>query len=373
MRTGLRARVGLVVEAGDAIEQHHMATLFGYGAEAVYPWLAMETVATLFAEAHGRADNDTERPGPALAQSRYRTAVEKGLLKVLAKMGISTLASYCGAQTFDALGLGADVIDRCFAGTASPLGGLTLRELSEDALLRHRRAYTTDGTALTALPDYGRVRFRKDGEAHAWAPRRAQALQQAVGSARRAGVDPDEAWRTFARNTEQTTPSSVRDLLTLRPGQSISLEEVEPMEAIRARFIASAMSLGALSPEAHETITIAMNRIQARSNSGEGARMPQRTQIPIPRATVATAASSRWHRHGSASRRSISRVPMNWRSRSCRAPSPAKADSSPATRSPNSLPACDTAHRVWDSSPHRRITTSTASKTSRSSCTISRP
>lgn len=270
VRTGLRARVGLVVEAGDAIEQHHMATLFGYGAEAVYPWLAMETVATLFAEAHGRADNDVERPGPALAQSRYRTAVEKGLLKVLAKMGISTLASYCGAQTFDALGLGADVIDRCFAGTASPLGGLTLRELSEDALLRHRRAYTTDGTALTALPDYGRVRFRKDGEAHAWAPRRAQALQQAVGSARRAGVDPDEAWRTFARNTEQATPSSVRDLLTLRPGQSISLEEVEPMEAIRARFIASAMSLGALSPEAHETITIAMNRIQARSNSGEG-------------------------------------------------------------------------------------------------------
>ncbi len=270
VRTGLRARVGLVVEAGDAVEQHHMATLFGYGAEAVYPWLAMETVATLFAEAHGRAENDAERPEPAAAQSRYRTAVEKGLLKVLAKMGISTLASYCGAQTFDALGLGADVIDRCFEGTTSPIGGLTMRELGEDLLLRHRRAYAADGTALSALPDYGRVRFRKDGETHAWAPRRVQALQQAVGSSRRAAVDPDEAWRSFTTGAEHTPPASVRDLLTIRPGQSIAIEDVEPMEAIRARFIASAMSLGALSPEAHETITVAMNRISARSNSGEG-------------------------------------------------------------------------------------------------------
>ncbi|MFN9204595.1 MAG: glutamate synthase large subunit [Gemmatimonas sp.] len=276
VRTGLRARVGLVIEAGDAMEQHHMAALFGYGAEAVHPWLAFETVATLFAEAHGKADADPERPGPALAQSRYRTAIEKGLLKVLAKMGISTLSSYCGAQTFDALGLGADVIDRCFAGTASPMGGLSLRELSEDVLLRHRRAYGPDGVALTGLPDHGRIRFRKDGEQHAWAPQTVLALQQAVGSARasRAGTSPDEAWRTFAERAAGGAPTTVRDLLTLRPASPIPLEQVEPMEAIRARFISSAMSLGALSPEAHETLTIAMNRMQARSNSGEGGEDP---------------------------------------------------------------------------------------------------
>lgn len=276
VRTGLRARVGLVVEVGDAIEQHHMAALFGYGAEAVHPWLAMETVATLFSEAHGKADADTERPGPALAQSRYRTAVEKGLLKVLAKMGISTLSSYCGAQTFDALGLGADVIDRCFAGTASPIGGLSLRELSEDVLQRHRRAFTADGAPHATLPDHGRVRFRKDGEPHSWAPQNVLALQQSVGSARasRAGGNPDDAWRSFAQRVDGGAPATVRDLLTIRLGMPVPIEEVEPMETIRARFISSAMSLGALSPEAHETLTIAMNRMEARSNSGEGGEDP---------------------------------------------------------------------------------------------------
>ncbi|MFO0074109.1 MAG: glutamate synthase-related protein, partial [Gemmatimonas sp.] len=254
----------------------HMAALFGYGAEAVHPWLAMETVATLFSEAHGKADADTERPGPALAQSRYRAAVEKGLLKVLAKMGISTLSSYCGAQTFDALGLGADVIDRCFAGTASPIGGLSLRELSEDVLQRHRRAFTADGAPQAALPDHGRVRFRKEGEAHAWAPPHVLALQQAVGSARaaRAGPNPDDAWRRFATHADGGAPATVRDLLAIRAGTPIPIEEVEPMEAIRARFISSAMSLGALSPEAHETLTMAMNRMRARSNSGEGGEDP---------------------------------------------------------------------------------------------------
>ncbi|MBL0940762.1 MAG: glutamate synthase large subunit [Gemmatimonadaceae bacterium] len=274
VRVGLRARVGLVVEAGDAVEQHHVAALFGYGAEAVHPWLAMETVATLFAEAHDKADADPDRPEPAQAQSRYRAAVEKGLLKVLAKMGISTLSSYCGAQTFDAIGLGADVIDRCFAGTASPLGGLTLRELSEDVLARHRRAYAPDGTPATGLPDYGRVRFRKEGEQHAWAPQTVMALQQSVGSARRSGNSPDDAWRTFAQRADGGAASRVRDLLTLRAATPVLIEEVESMEAIRARFISSAMSLGALSPEAHDTITQAMNRIQVRSNSGEGGEEP---------------------------------------------------------------------------------------------------
>jgi glutamate synthase domain-containing protein 2/glutamate synthase domain-containing protein 3 len=274
VRVGLRERVGLVVEAGDALEQHHLAALFGYGAEAVHPWLALETVATLFAESDGRADAEGERPTPSVAQSRYRAAAEKGLLKVMAKMGISTLASYCGAQAFDALGLGADIIDRAFAGTASPLGGLSLRELAEDGPHRHRRAYGAE--AALALPDHGRIRFRKDGEPHAWAPPVVLALQQAAGSARatRAGAGADEAWRTYLVRAQGTAPSTVRDLLAVRPGTPIPLDAVEPVEAILPRFISSAMSLGSLSPEAHEAIAVAMNRLRARSNSGEGGEDP---------------------------------------------------------------------------------------------------
>ncbi len=277
VRTGLRAKVGLIVEAGDVVEQHHVASLVGYGAEAVHPWLALETVATLFTEVgHGRSDGDTERPLPAEAQSRYRTAVEKGLLKILAKMGISTLSSYCGAQVFEAIGLGAEVIDRCFAGTASPLGGIGFRELAEDVLARHRLAYGPDSLTSSALPDAGRARFRKDGETHAWSPQSVLALQQAVGSARASRVTAtgDDAWRAYVSRNEAAAPTTVRDLLALRTSATVPLDEVESMEAIRARFVSSAMSLGALSPEAHATITIAMNLMGARSNSGEGGEDP---------------------------------------------------------------------------------------------------
>jgi glutamate synthase (ferredoxin) len=277
VRTSLRAKVGIVVEAGDVVEQHHVASLVGYGAEAVYPWLALETIATLFTEAvHGKADSDVERPLPAEAQSRYRGAMEKGLLKILAKMGISTLSSYCGSQVFEALGLGADVIDRCFAGTASPIGGIGFRELAEDVLARHRGAFGGDAATITSLPDDGRIRFRKDGEVHAWAPQSVLALQQAVGSARstRVTATGGEAWRGFVARTQAGAPTTVRDLLTFRDGVAIPLDEVEPMEAIRRRFVSSAMSLGSLSPEAHETISIAMNRMHARSNSGEGGEDP---------------------------------------------------------------------------------------------------
>ena len=224
VRTSLRAKVGIVVEAGDVVEQHHVATLVGYGAEAVYPWLALETIATLFTEAaHGKGDNDVERPLPAEAQSRYRTAMEKGLLKVLAKMGISTLSSYCGSQVFEALGLGADVIDRCFAGTASPIGGIGFRELAEDVLSRHRAAYGPDAAATTSLPDEGRIRFRKEGETHAWAPQTVLALQQSVGSARSSRVTAtgDEAWRAFVARAEQGAPTTVRDLLSFREATPI--------------------------------------------------------------------------------------------------------------------------------------------------------
>ncbi len=287
VRRGLRARVGLVAEAGDVVDPHHAAVLVGYGAEAVHPWLAMATVATLFAESpsHGRADEGAAaRPSPAEAQARFRTALEKGLLKILAKMGISTLASYCGAQIFEALGLGREVIDRAFQGTPSLIGGIGLAELGEDVLARHARAFGTHADVGDALPDAGRIRFRKEGEAHAWAPPVVVALQDAVGAGRAArrarddgaaAADLTAEWRGYVARTEAAAPATPRDLLEIAAlGRALPLEEVEPASAIAARFISSAMSLGSLSSEAHATLAQAMNRLGARSNSGEGGEDP---------------------------------------------------------------------------------------------------
>jgi len=283
---GLRARVGLVAESGDAFDPHHVAALVGYGAEAVHPWLAMETVAAMFAEApdHGRRDQEAvERPLPGDALAHLRSALEKGLLKILAKSGIATLSSYCGGQQFEALGLGAEVIDRCFAGTASPLGGVGFRELADDVLARHAAAWPVVGASPHALPDHGRVRFRKDGEDHGWAPNLVVALQRATGSARASSSDPATvdadahrtAYRDFVSRNGARRAAGPRDLLRLVTGAPVPLDEVEPAETIRQRFVSSAMSLGALSPEAHAVISIAMNRMGARSNSGEGGEDPR--------------------------------------------------------------------------------------------------
>ncbi len=294
VRTGLRARVGLVAEAGDAVDAHQVATLFGYGAEAVHPWLAMDSVAAIYDEppAHGRrGEADAERPSPAAAQARVRGALEKGLLKIMAKMGISTLVSYCGAQIFEAVGLGAEVMDGCFAGTVSPLGGIGFRELAEDALGWHAGAFPAAGGALAhALPDHGRVRYRRESEAHAWAPTAAVALQEAVGAGRAARTAVAEApeaaaakraaaWAGFRDGQDHRRPAAPRDLVGLRSGTRtgmlpVGLDQVESVEEIRKRFIISAMSLGSLSPEAHATLGEAMNAIGARSNSGEGGEDP---------------------------------------------------------------------------------------------------
>ena len=188
VHTGLRARVGLVAEAGDAFDIHHFATLIGYGAEAIHPWLALATTEGLFDSgadaAHARRkprekEEAESRPSPEEACASYRSAAEKGLLKILSKMGISTLSSYCGAQIFEVLGLGHEIIETCFHGTASPIGGIGFEEIAEDVLARHRGAYPAEDPAAS-LPDYGRVRFRKEGEDHGWAPPVVVALQQAV-------------------------------------------------------------------------------------------------------------------------------------------------------------------------------------------------
>jgi len=268
---GLRARVGLVAETGDAFDIHHFAALIGYGAEAVHPWLALATVDALFdaPEPERRRDApETVRPSPAEARLKFRSAAEKGLLKILSKMGISTLSSYCGAQIFEALGLGAEVIDACFSGTASPLGGIGFEEIADDVLVRFRSAYGENAEPAGALPDHGRVRFRKEGEDHGWAPPTVVALQQAV----KAGTP--EAYAAYLTKNGYRRPAGPRDLLAIRAGTPVPLEDVEPAEAIRARFISSAMSLGALSPEAHAVLSIGMNRMGAKSNSGEGGEDP---------------------------------------------------------------------------------------------------
>jgi glutamate synthase (NADPH/NADH) large chain/glutamate synthase (ferredoxin) len=278
VHTGLRARVGLVAEAGDAFDIHHFATLIGYGAEAVHPWLALATVHGIYGEARepSRREREAEapRPSPAEAGRQFRAAAEKGLLKILSKMGISTLSSYCGAQIFEVLGLGHDVIATCFSGTASPIGGIGFEELAEDVLARHRAAHPPAEEPVS-LPDHGRVRFRKDGEDHGWAPPVVVALQQAVKSG-----DP-AAYDGFLAKSAARRPAGPRDLLAVREGTPVPLDDVEPVEAIRRRFVSSAMSLGALSPEAHATLTIAMNRMNARSNSGEGGEDPHH-YLPLP-------------------------------------------------------------------------------------------
>ncbi|HEY7686271.1 MAG TPA: glutamate synthase large subunit [Gemmatimonadales bacterium] len=252
LKKGLRGRLGLVAEAGDAWDIHHVATLIGYGAEAVHPWLALQAVQSVAGE-----------PG----RQRFRSAAEKGLLKVLSKMGISTLASYHGAQIFEALGLGAEVIERCFAGSVSLLGGLGFVEIAEDVLARHRAAYG-DATGSRELPDHGRVRYRREGEDHGWSPPLVRALQTA-------------GFEAFASQVSARLPAGPRDLLSIRRGTPVPLDEVEPAEAICRRFVSTAMSLGALSPEAHRALAIGMNRMGARSNSGEGGEDPD-TYAPLP-------------------------------------------------------------------------------------------
>src|SRR6266446_4447164 len=260
LQHGLRTRLGLIAEAGDAWDVHHFAALIGYGAEAVHPWLALESV-----HAHV-ADDD--------ARARFRSAAEAGLRKILSKMGISTLSSYCGAQIFEALGLGAEVVDRCFSGTVSPIGGIGFTEIAEDVLARHRAAYPEAASAEPVLPDYGRVRYRRDGEDHGWSPQLVRAMQAAVKA------DTPDAYDGFRARVAARLPASPRDLLAFRAVPPIPLEEVEPAEEIRRRFVSTAMSLGALSPEAHRTLAIGMNRMGARSNSGEGGEDPD-TYAPL--------------------------------------------------------------------------------------------
>jgi glutamate synthase (ferredoxin) len=261
---GLRTKAGLVVEAGDCRDIHHAAVLIGYGAGAVCPWLALETGMSV-------APAGTE---PAAAEKKMLKALDAGLAKVMSKMGISVVDSYRGAHLFDILGLHADVVARCFVDTPAPLSGIGFVEV--EASLRQTWQPPAVGEAVSAdLPDYGWVRFRKaeGAEPHRWQPPTVKALQSVVGSAR--GVpqptDPAGAFAIFTRDLATREAAVLRDLLEIRPaGPELAIDEVEGPKSLCKRFVASAMSLGSLSPEAHQTITMAMNMLGGRSNTGEG-------------------------------------------------------------------------------------------------------
>ena len=267
VREGTRLKIGLVVETGQAKEIHHVACLIGYGASAINPYVMFESLYALHRE--GRLPEGMD---PDEAVQRTIKAVGKGLLKILSKMGISTIRSYTGAQIFEAIGLEKELVDRYFTGTSSRVGGVGVNVLAWEALDRHRRAYPDASSEL--LPAGGVYSWRRDGEFHGWNPETIATLQQA--SRTEGGAEAYERFATYV-NEVAVPRSSLRGLLRFRDtGAEIPLAEVEPAMEIVRRFKSGGMSLGALSPEAHETLAAGMNRLGGKSNTGEGGEDPAR-------------------------------------------------------------------------------------------------
>ncbi|HEY5057919.1 MAG TPA: glutamate synthase large subunit [Gaiellaceae bacterium] len=267
VREGTRLQTGIVVESGEPRSVHSIAVLVGYGAAAVNPYLMLETIGELV-ELGSLPDGMTVEQ----AQARAIKGIGKGLLKVMSKMGISTIPSYCGAQIFEAVGLAPELVERYFTSTPSRIGGVGLRDLAEGSLIRHARAYP--GSADELLPVLGLYAWRRDGEHHQWNPDTIALLQHAV----RSGTF--ETYEEFSRtvNSDAARRSTLRGLMRFRFAEDggIPLDEVEPAAEIVKRFSTGAMSLGSLSREAHETLAVAMNRIGGRSNTGEGGEDPVR-------------------------------------------------------------------------------------------------
>src|SRR5262244_1836614 len=260
VRRGERTRCGLVIESGDAREVHHLCLLIGYGAGAVNPWVAFETIDDMIREG---LLTDTDR---TKAVKNYIKALNKGILKVMAKMGISTLQSYTGAQIFEAIGLNGDLVHRYFTGTVSRVAGIGLDVIADEVRCRHERAFPE--RPLGAELDWGgEYQWRRDGEHHMVNPDMIARLQHATRSGSYA------QFKDFTRLCDDQSKqlATLRGLIELRPSATpISIDEVEPVESIFRRFATGAMSYGSISQEAHETLAIAMNRIGGRSNTGEG-------------------------------------------------------------------------------------------------------
>jgi glutamate synthase (ferredoxin) len=271
---GLRARVSIVVDTAQCWSTHHFACLIGFGASAVCPYLAWESVRSWWCgsktqAAIGRGELDITIDK---AQANYRKAIEDGLLKILSKMGISLLTSYQGAQIFEAIGIGREVLDVAFKGTTSRIGGLTMADVAQETMTFHHKAFPKE---LKKLENLGFFNYRPSGEYHMNSPQLAKALHKAVDAyPEQAGYDHYETYKKYLQERPVT---ALRDLLDFKSDRnSISLDEVEPVTDIVKRFCTGGMSLGALSREAHEVLAIAMNRIGAKSNSGEGGEDPVR-------------------------------------------------------------------------------------------------
>jgi len=267
-----RMRTSIVVETGEARDVHQIACCFGFGATAICPYLGYATVRQLVAADKGKGklgDISLEK-----AMSNYRKALEKGILKIMSKMGISVLNSYQGAQTFEAIGIGNDVVDFSFTGVSSKIAGISFEEIAEESLIRHRAAYEKEVPAgeVLDLGDPGYNRYRKSGERHVFNTETIKNFHTYVKSGKA------EDYEEYVRVSLETNPVAIKDLIEFVPSESgpIPISEVESLESIRKRFTTAAMSLGALSPEAHETLAIAMNRIGAKSDSGEGGEDPVR-------------------------------------------------------------------------------------------------
>jgi glutamate synthase (NADPH/NADH) large chain len=292
VREKTRTQVGVVVEAGDVREVHHVALLIGYGAAAVNPYLAMESAEDLAIA--GVLLSDIE---PAEAVRNLVKALGKGVLKVMSKMGVSTVASYTGAQIFEAIGLSQELVDRWFTGTASQLGGIGLDVVAEEVRRRHAKAYPTNGipSAYRQLDVGGDYQWRRDGEPHLFDPETVFRLQHSTRSGR----------YDIFKQYSQAVDDQARRLMTLRgmfrfqskPGvrrPPIPVDEVEPVSEIVKRFSTGAMSYGSISQEAHEILAIAMNRLGGRSNTGEGGEDVERLYDPERRSAIKQVASGRF-------------------------------------------------------------------------------
>ena len=267
VKEGLRTTAGLVVETGSAREVHHFAVLAGYGAEAVHPYLAMETLAELFSGLPGDLSVDK-------AIYNYTKAIGKGLSKIMSKMGVSTYMSYCGAQLFEAIGVNRETIAKFFTGTASQVEGMGVFEIAEEALRMHRAAFSDDPVLANMLDTGGEYAWRVRGENHMWTPDAIAKLQHSTRS---------NNWNTYKEyaqliNDQNRRHMTLRGLFEFKidPSKAIPIEEVESAKEIVKRFATGAMSLGSISTEAHATLAVAMNRIGGKSNTGEGGEDPAR-------------------------------------------------------------------------------------------------
>ena len=301
IRKGLRTAVGLVVETGEAREVHHFCCLAGYGAEAINPYLAFETLIAMKEEMPEKLD-DKE------IVKRYIKSIDKGILKVMSKMGISTYQSYCGAQIFDAVGLKSDFVGEFFFGTATRIEGVGLdRDRRRDRAAPSRCVRRRAGAASHALEVGGEYLFRMRGEAHAWSPETVATLQHAVrGNSR-------DKYRAFAKiiNEQAEKILTMRGMFRIKIAEEdgrkpVPLDEVEPAKEIVKRFATGAMSYGSISREAHTTLAIAMNRIGGKSNTGEGGEESDRFK-PMPngdsmRSAIKQVASGPLRRHDGISR-----------------------------------------------------------------------